>query len=155
MLFREQTGGALVAGETQSGAATFGNVATPSVGSTDGVLWKVSKLGTTLWASRQGRSGGSSAVVVFYNVVADYTSENVYVVGKHTTTTVNIFGTARTGVLYNDGLMAKVNAQGTGVWTLFLAGVCVYASCTRSVGPSPSLFDRRLLVSKVCSKTNG
>ena len=117
--------GPLVVGDTQSGPATFGGVATASIGSTtNGVLWKVSKTGTTLWASRQGPTPGSNAVVSFYNVVADYTSAHVYVVGRHTTPTVNVFGTQRTGVLYNDGLISKVNAQGTGVWTLFLVGLC-------------------------------
>ena len=119
----DNDGNFYVVGDTLSNEATFGDVATTRVGSgsgANGVLWKVSKTGTTLWATRQGPTSGSSAVVSFYNVVADYTSANVYVVGRHTTPTVTIFGTTRTGVLYNDGLISKVNGQGTGVWTLFL-----------------------------------
>ena len=123
----DNDGNLYVVGDTMSTSATFGNVATTQIGATtEGILWKVSKTGTTLWATRQGPTSGSTAKVSFYNVVADYTSANVYVVGRHTKPTgtpnsVNIFGTTRTGVLYNDGVISKVNAQGTGLWTLFLA----------------------------------
>jgi len=52
----------VAAGAFQSTTATFGDVSLTRFGSSDTVLWKLSKEGTTLWAVRGGGTNGYAAL---------------------------------------------------------------------------------------------
>ena len=72
-------GGGVVAAGYFTDTATFGDVVLRGVGNRDALLWKVSELGTTLWA----HGGGGADADELYGVAVDG-SRGVVVAGPCT-----------------------------------------------------------------------
>jgi len=109
--------GAVVAAGTFSGTtATFGGVALINAGATEAVLWKVSGEGTTLWAVRGGGESSDELQAVAVDgagavVAAGQFSSPLATFGFMV---LNTTGTGNN----NDGVLWKVNAEGTTLWAL-------------------------------------
>ena len=113
----DAAGAVVAAGTFQSTTATFGDVALTLAGSSDTVLWKLNKEGTTLWAVRGGGTNGAAALKdvtvdgVGAVVAAGYFSATTATFGDET---LNKASAGNDGS--SDALLWKLSDEGTTLW---------------------------------------
>jgi len=110
----------VAAGHSYSSSLTFGAVAMTTAGGADGVLWKLSAEGTTLWAV----VGGGAQYDSLHGMAVD-SANAVVATGEFTTSTSPYTATFGGVVLTNaavsyssDAVVWKIDADGTTLWAV-------------------------------------
>ena len=113
----DAAGAVVAAGAFRSTAATFGDVTLTLAGTSDTVLWKLNKEGTTLWAVR---GGGANGAATLKDVTVDGVGD-IVAAGYFSATTATFGGeTLNKNSARNDGssdaLLWKLSDEGTTLW---------------------------------------